>query len=94
MEIPYVWDTLAAIPWMPRQPYDQELADAMSAAWVRFAITGDPNGGRLPSWPRYTSAKEDFLEFGDTIRAGSGIRPEFCDIYEKLLASWAAASRP
>ena len=94
MEIPYVWDTLNAVPWMPRKPYDQELADAMSAAWVRFAITGDPNGGRLPSWPRYTSGKEEFLEFGDTIRAGSGIRPEFCDIYEKLLASWAAAARP
>ena len=91
MEIPYVWDTLAAVPWMPRKPYDQELADAMSAAWVRFAATGDPNGGSLPSWPRYKSGEEGFLEFGDTVRAGSGIRPAFCELYEKLLASWSAA---
>jgi para-nitrobenzyl esterase len=93
MEIPYVWDTLASVPWMPRKPYDQELADAMSAAWVRFAITGDPNGGKLPAWPRYRSGSEDFLEFGDAIRAGSGIRPEFCEVYEKLLASWSAVSK-
>jgi carboxylesterase type B len=79
---------------MPRKPYDHELADAMSAAFVRFAVTGDPNGGSLPSWPRYKSGEEGFLEFGDTVRAGSGIRPEFCDLYEKLLASWAAAARP
>jgi para-nitrobenzyl esterase len=93
MEIPYVWDTLAAVPWMPRQPWDEELADAMSAAWVRFAATGDPNGGDMPTWPRYESGKETFLEFGDTVRAGSGIRPEFCDLYEKLLASWSAVRR-
>ena len=91
MEIPYIWDTLASVPWMPRKPWDQELSDAMSAAFLRFAATGDPNGGRLPAWPRYKSGEEGFLEFGDTIRAGSGIRPEFCDLYEKLLASWSAA---
>ncbi len=48
IEIPYVMDTLAAVPWMPRKPWDQELADAMSAAFVRFAATGDPNGVLCP----------------------------------------------
>ena len=93
IEIPYVFDNLAAGTWVPRQPYDQEFADAMSASWVRFAATGDPNGGRLAAWPAYRSGEQGFLEFGDTIRAGSGIRPEFSDLYEKLLESWLAAGR-
>ena len=51
IEIPYVWDTLASQKFVPRQPYDQELADTVSSAWVRFAATGDPNGGGMATWP-------------------------------------------
>ncbi|PWB68239.1 MAG: hypothetical protein C3F15_16815 [Holophagae bacterium] len=83
-EIPYVWDTLSVETWVPRQLYDQELADAMSAAWVRFAATGNPNGGDLPTWPAYHSGEEGFLQLGDTVRAGSGVRRGFCELFEEL----------
>jgi para-nitrobenzyl esterase len=89
-ELPFVWDNLAVETWAPRQPYDQQLADTMSAAWVRFAATGDPNGGDLPSWPLYDSESEEFLEFGDTVAAGSGVRSGYCEIFDELQAMWMA----
>lgn len=86
-EIPYVWDTLEKETWVARQPWDHELAQMMSAAWVRFAATGNPNGGTLPAWPVFRGGEERFLEFGDTVRTGSGVRKSYCDLYEELLAS-------
>jgi para-nitrobenzyl esterase len=87
IEIPYVWDTLASETWVPRQPYDEQLAGTISGAWVRFAATGDPNGGGMAAWPLYTSANDDYLEFGDdAVRAGTSFRKPFTELYEQLLA--------
>jgi para-nitrobenzyl esterase len=92
-EIPYVWNTLASETWVPREPWDQELADTMSAAWVRFAATGDPNGGDLPTWPTYRSGEEEFIRFGDVVGTGSGVRREFCELYDELQAVRLAEGR-
>ena len=95
IEIPYVWDTLASETWVPRQPYDQELASTISGAWVRFATTGDPNGGGMAAWPVYSSRERGYLEFGDdTVRAGSSVRRPFADLYEQLLAPKLASRAP
>jgi para-nitrobenzyl esterase len=40
----------------------------MSDAWVRFAATGDPNGGSLPHWPRYTPAGRSIMLLDDQCR--------------------------
>jgi len=87
-ELPFVWDNMAIETWAPREPYDQELADTMSAAWVRFATTGDPNGGDLPAWPLWDGDGEAFLEFGDTVAAGAGVRTGYCEIFDELQALW------
>jgi len=50
---------------------------------VRFAKTGDPNGDGLPPWPRYRTATDPHLEFGDEIRAGRHLYKEACDLLEK-----------
>ncbi len=89
-ELAYVWNNLAVETWVPHQPSDQELADAVSAAWVRFAATGDPNGDSLPTWPLYDSEGEAFLEFGDTVGPGSGVRAGYCEVFEDLLTIWMA----
>ena len=34
---------------------DRRLSELMSGAWVQFAKTGNPNGGRLPQWQTYKS---------------------------------------
>jgi len=48
----YVFNTLNASPW-PTDARDAALAETISAYWVAFAKTGDPNGGGRPVWPRY-----------------------------------------
>ena len=59
-ELPYVFDNLAAPRTFPDRsspelaaadPREQALAKQMSAYWVNFARTGDPNGPGLPRWP-------------------------------------------
>ncbi|KAI0419171.1 alpha/beta-hydrolase [Xylaria grammica] len=43
-------------PW----PGYRALSAQMSAQWIRFAHTGDPNGEGLPRWPRYDESKKGF----------------------------------
>ena len=40
-----------------------ELAHEMHGAWVRFAKTGDPNGGNLPEWPRHDPDTRPTMDF-------------------------------
>jgi para-nitrobenzyl esterase len=57
-EIPFVFDTLANGTSIGGEPTAsaQVLSDRMSAAWANFARNGDPNGGKTPTWPKYSSA--------------------------------------
>lgn len=56
-EIVYAYDNLHTLdrPW---EDIDQEIADQMSAYWVNFSRTGDPNGPGLSRWEPYTPEKE------------------------------------
>ncbi|NQV56484.1 MAG: carboxylesterase family protein [Rhodospirillales bacterium] len=47
---------------------DFAISDVMMDAFLRFARTGNPNGGEgLPDWPAYTEANDPYMEFGDEI---------------------------
>ena len=72
-EIPYVFATVDAPRYTPR---DRRISAAMSEAWVRFADSGDPNGGDLPRWLPFTADDENYLEFGNDIRTDKGLRGE------------------
>ena len=74
----YPFDNLSALHRgrvRPRDAADLSVASAMTDALARFVKTGDPNGGQLPMWPRYTVTGEPYLEFGSEIQtrtAGDG----------------------
>jgi len=57
----YVFDTLSASPW-PTDARDAAQAKIISAYWVAFAKTGDPNGKGRPVWPRY-DARDQLINF-------------------------------
>lgn len=46
-------------------PQDEKMAHEMSAYWVNFARTGNPNGAGLPDWPRYRSGTDMLMEFSE-----------------------------
>ncbi|MCU4163466.1 carboxylesterase/lipase family protein [Carboxylicivirga caseinilyticus] len=44
----------------------RELSDKMSQTLIRFMKNGNPNGGGLPEWPRYTPEKGATMVLNDT----------------------------
>lgn len=80
-EIGYVFDTLPAFGF---DDGDRKLSRVMSACWVQFAKTGDPNGPGLPTWPAYLATSDQHLEFGDEVITGRGLYKEACDLLEKV----------
>src|ERR1700686_3939463 len=43
----------AALTGEKTTPTDKAMGDLVSAYWVQFGLTGDPNGSERPNWPRY-----------------------------------------
>jgi para-nitrobenzyl esterase len=41
------------------------LSEKMAGALLQFMRTGDPNGGGLPNWPRYTSENGETMVLDD-----------------------------
>ena len=89
-EVTYVFNTLGlALPGQevaPSDGVDSSVAEAMQAAWVRFAATGDPNGGSLPHWPAYRADDDPYLAFDDEIRSGANWRRRMMDFLDSYYA--------
>ena len=76
---------------------DRALAQAMNAAWVQFVKTGNPNGAGLPSWPAATPNDPAYLEYGDKIQPGRGLRDRnmqfLAEYFGRLRSQRASAVR-
>jgi para-nitrobenzyl esterase len=58
----YVFRTLKTSPW-PTDAVDEQAAALISAYWVAFARSSNPNGQGRPQWPAYSIKDEQLLNF-------------------------------
>lgn len=69
---------------------ERKLAADMSAYFVQFAKTGDPNVQGLPAWPAYAAQTDTILRFdvgAEGIRTWQDFRKEACDFWEFVNAT-------
>ena len=85
----YLFGDLDAFNAVPTDA-DRGMAEVLARTWVRFARTGNPNGGQLPPWPAHTRSNEAYLEFGPSIRQGADLRPGQLALIER---AWAERRR-
>ncbi len=82
LELPFVFRTFGALGGTAT-PEALALADTIDGAWLRFAATGDPNGGGLVSWPR--SSPDAAVEFNTAVSLLPSVRASDCDFYDSLV---------
>jgi para-nitrobenzyl esterase len=69
LEIPFVFANVALTPNMTGNlPECYTLAAKMSAAWIAFARSGDPNHDGLPKWPAYSVPERATMIFDQECR--------------------------
>ena len=62
---------------------DRELSGTMTAYWLNYMKTGDPNGAGLPTWERSTDS-EKLLEFGDNVGIIDEKRLALYDVLDRI----------
>jgi len=66
VELPFVFDHVDETAFMIGRGTDrQALADQVSAAWVAFARSGNPNHQGLPTWKPFNVAERPTMVFND-----------------------------
>ena len=69
IEIQFVFNNIKISgPLISKMPEAYALAEKVSAAWVAFAKTGNPNTPALPKWPAYSAASRDTMLFNNDSR--------------------------
>ncbi|KAI1339549.1 alpha/beta-hydrolase [Xylariaceae sp. FL0016] len=87
-EVAFVFNNPSTVgPW----PQYEALSAQMSAQWIRFACTGNPNGEGLPQWPLYNESAAGLNMVLQTERQGGSYVEE--DTYRlegrEYLIEWA-----
>jgi para-nitrobenzyl esterase len=79
LDIPMVFDNVGRVPSVAgTSPEAQRVADQMSAAWLAFARTGDPNNAAVPDWPGWSTDQPVTMLF---------------DVESRAAADWRAGER-
>ena len=76
---------------------DTRVSKQMGDYWVRFARTGNPNGGGAQNWPAVSAAPTTYLHIGDKMRverlSADRERVKAASMAAALKV-WAAAAKP
>jgi para-nitrobenzyl esterase len=77
LDVAFVFDNVALSGSMVGTgPGPQHMADQMSAAWLAFARSGNPNTPAIPAWPPFTAAERATMVFNTTSRVENDCRRE------------------
>jgi para-nitrobenzyl esterase len=83
MEIPFAFDNVDKGPLLlGNDPQMQNLAKVVSATWVAFARTGNPNHTGLPQWPAYDSERRATMTFNTPCKVVDDLEGEVRKILE------------
>ena len=70
LDIPFAFDSVdLATTMVGNGPERQPLADKMSAAWVAFARSGNPNHKGIPNWKPFDADQRATMIFNNQCRA-------------------------
>ena len=86
-EVVFLFDNIDLVKAKRKVPFEekhQALAKVMSGYWVQFAKTGNPNKEGLAEWPSYDSSKEQYIELGEVVKVGQGLRKDKLDLWDKF----------
>jgi para-nitrobenzyl esterase len=85
-EIPFVFGNPGSAHWTTD---DLQASNVIQQYWTNFAKTGDPNGGSLPTWPRYNVDTARYMEFlVNGFAANANIRAPYCEIFQKWVSEY------
>lgn len=77
LDLAFVFDNVAKSEAMVGSGAEpQGLADQMSAAWIAFARTGNPNTAAAPAWPAFSAAERGTMVFSSKSRVVNDFRGE------------------
>ena len=87
-EIPFVFDSLDAIPGRTPliTPSERAAAAFAHVRWVAFARHGRPDRGAGPAWPAYRTDRDRLLDFGDPPTVRTHFRKAQLDAQEAVAA--------
>jgi para-nitrobenzyl esterase len=69
LDLPLMFDNVARSGGLAGNTDAQRVADAMSAAWLTFARTGNPNAPGLAYWPAFDTEQQPTMVFNVVSRA-------------------------
>lgn len=82
-ELFYVFGSIEEFPGLRVPSDDVALSQAMRAAWLSLALSGDPGTDEV-DWPEWTSATDAHVVWDTPIVTAQGVRSDKCDVWAGL----------
>jgi para-nitrobenzyl esterase len=84
LDVPFVFDTLAATGIAGHSPAAPPIAALESATWAAFARSGMPDNKAIPHWPAYTAADRATMMIDTEWRVQNDPQPEAGLLWTKI----------